>query len=388
MRVDRMVRQLVSGCRGIVHASRLTAVVKVVDGIVRGGRLCPASVGRKLRRSGGPTPKNGIKSVDRLIGNPHLFIERWQFFRSLAARLLVGCARPVILVDWTQVMGTHQALVAAVPIGGRALPIYVETHSQKMLSNATVEEHFLDRLRDVLPPECRPIVVSDAGYKGPFFEAVKALGWDFLGRIRGTSKARPEDSEELISKAEFYARATTTPKDLGAFELFSRQRIPARLVLVRKRRKPGRKPPPPKCKEERELRQAALDPWLLATSVLDGSASYIVGLYAKRMQIEETFRDAKNHRFGWSLEDVRTACVRRAVVLLLLATLALVVVTLVGMDAERRDAHREYQANTTKRRVLSFFVLGCSIIHGGDRKNALLDDFLTALAAIQVLANA
>ena len=40
------------------------------------------------------------------------------------------------------------------------------------------------------------------------------------------------------------------------------------------------------------------------------------------MQIEETFRDTKNHRFGWSLGDVRLSTPQRTAVLLTLAALA------------------------------------------------------------------
>jgi hypothetical protein len=189
-------------------------------------------------------------------------------------------------------------------------------------------------LKAILPASSGPpVVVSDAGFKGPFFEAVLELGWNFLGRVRGTTTARPSDGES-ISKEEFYAAATIHPADLGWFELFPRGlAIRSRLVLVRKRRKPGRKPPPPKNKEEREMRQAALDPWLLATSVPDGDAAFIVGLYAKRMQIEETFRDAKNHRFGWSLGDVQLSTHRRMGALLVLAAVAMTVVTLIGMES-------------------------------------------------------
>ena len=106
------------------------------------------------------------------------------------------------------------------------------------------------------------------------------------------------------------------------------------------------------------------------------------------MQIEETFRDAKNHRFGWSLGDVRLSTPQRAAVLLTLAALAILVVTLIGMAAERRGAHRAYQANTEKRRVLSFLVLAGAIL----RRNALdlppLDDLLTSLALIPSKVNA
>lgn len=385
MRVEGMVRQLVGGCSPVVHVSRLASVVKVVEGIIRANRLVPATIGRNL--PGQANPKHGIKCVDRLLGNPHMVTDRRAIFQAVAERLLRGGPRPAILVDWTQSGGTHEALVAAVPIGGRALPIYLEVHPQKKLGNAAVERKFLSALKAVLSSECQPVIVSDAGFKGPFFQTIRELGWDFLGRIRGTAKAITSDGR-TIAKEEFYEQASTTPIDLGLHGLFVGQRIPCRLVLVRKRRKPGRKPPPPKCKEERELRQAALDPWLLATSLSDGDASYVVALYAKRMQIEETFRDAKSHRFGWSLGDVRLSTHHRTAALLVLAALALIVVTLIGMGAERCGTHRAYQANTRQRRVLSFFALACAIISRRGVQRLSSADFRSSLSAIAKLANA
>lgn len=363
MRVGEMVRQLVGECSAVVHAARLGAVVKAIEGVVQGGRLSPATIGRNLPGQG--RPKHGIKCVDRLLGNPHLARDRLFLLLAVAHRLLRGWARPVILVDWTQAgSSTHQALVAAVPIGGRALPIYLEVHPQKKLGNAAVEKRFLCALKAIVPTECRAVVVSDAGFKGPFFQAVLEIGWDFLGRVRGTTKAI-SPAGQTVAKEDFYASASIVPTDMGLFGLFVRHRIPCRLVVVRKRRRPGPKRLPPACKEERELRQAALDPWLLATSLLDADAASIVTTYGKRMQIEETFRDAKSHRFGWSLGQVRLSTPQRTAALLLLAALALVVVTLIGMAAERTGIHRAYQANTAKRRVLSFFSLACAIIRRG-----------------------
>lgn len=371
MRVGAMVREVLEGCSAVVHVARLNAVVKAVEGVVQGGRLSPATVGRNL--PGSVRPKHGIKCVDRLLGSPHLTRERLFFLLAVAHRLLRGWERPVILVDWTQAgSSTHQVLVAAVPIGGRALPIYLEVHPQKKLGNAAIEKRFLCTLKAVVPSECRPIIVSDAGFKGPFFRAILELGWDFLGRIRGTTKAISSTGQK-IAKEDFYAMASTAPLDLGAYRLFVRQRISCRLVVVRKRRKPGPKRPPPACKEERELRQAALDPWLLATSLSDGDAGSIAALYAKRMQIEETFRDAKSHRFGWSFGNVRLSTPKRTTTLLVIAALALLVITLIGITAERRGLHRAYQANTSKRRVLSFFSLACAIVRRGDLDACLLD---------------
>lgn len=87
------------------------------------------------------------------------------------------------------------------------------------------------------------------------------------------------------------------------------------------------------------------------------------------MQIEETFRDLKSHRFGWSFEDTRSASPQRLQVLLLIAAFAALVTILVGYSLERAGLHRLYQANTIrKRRVLSIFFLGKTAIErrGGE----------------------
>ena len=130
------------------------------------------------------------------------------------------------------------------------------------------------------------------------------------------------------------------------------------------------------------MRQTALDPWLIATSMSDGDAASVVGIYARRMQIEETFRDTKNHRFGWSLGDVRLSTPQRTAVLLTLAALAFLVVTLIGMAAERRGVHRSYQANTAKRRVLSFLVLAAAILRRNSPDRYSFADLLECLALI------
>ncbi|MBN2527941.1 MAG: transposase [Deltaproteobacteria bacterium] len=49
----------------------------------------------------------------------------------------------------------------------------------------------------------------------------------------------------------------------------------------------------PASDAQRKSRKRALEPWLLATSLPVETANSIVKLYAKRMQIEEGFRDIK-----------------------------------------------------------------------------------------------
>ena len=90
-------------------------------------------------------------------------------------------------------------------------------------------------------------------------------------------------------------------------------------------------------------------------------------IYATRMQIEETFRDTKSVRFGWSFRHARTRHAQRYAVMLLLAALAGMVLTLIGIAAERKRLHLRFQGNTIRhRRVLSLFQLGTLIISASD----------------------
>lgn len=353
----------------------------VVESIIQAGRLSLSAVGRATLGRG--RPKHNIKRVDRLLGNVHLRNERWLFFEAVSAWLLGDVARPVLLLDWTKVGDGLHALVAAVPIGGRALPVYVEAHRERYLGNHHVHVRFLKALAAVLPPGCQPVIVTDAGFQGPFFREVLRRGWHFLGRLRGSGKASFPSISAAVTREHLYQTATTTPRDLGACRLYtSSKSVDARLVLVRAKRKPGPRTQRP-CRTNVSIyRDRGRDPWLLATSLTDLTAAQVVDAYALRMKIEETFRDAKNHRFGWSLRHVRCYSADRLANLLLLTTLAIIVVTLLGFEAERRDLHRGYQANTVKQRVLSFFVLGLAIIRRREHEPFLrrhaLTDMLTA----------
>ena len=70
------------------------------------------------------------------------------------------------------------------------------------------------------------------------------------------------------------------------------------------------------------------------------------------------------------------------------AALAFLVVTLLGMAAERRGTHRSYQANTEKRRVLSFLVLAAAILRRHSLDLFSLDDLLGSLALIPTKVSA
>jgi Transposase DDE domain len=374
MSIPSAIERVCEYGRIVSHAVRYRVLVAAVVALVRSQCLSLTAIGRAMR--GTKLPKYGIKRIDRLLSNGHLYRERLDLFSGLAAKLLKANSWAVIALDWTLVGEQFAALVAAVPFGGRALPIYEETHPREHLSKRVIEERFLARLAAILPSGCKPILIADAGFRGPFCQAVLALGWHFVIRIRSKCHVRLETEEVGGDFHRFYEQATSRPKALGWGQFAPRgTRTEARFILYKKKRpskknkKRSRKPrKPPRCNRLRsgsqhKTRRGAIEPWFLATSLAHASAASICDLYATRMQIEETFRDTKNHRFGWSLRDARYRSTQRLDILFLLIALAMLLVTLLGSAAEAAQRHLGYQGNSIKtRRVLSWFVLGNCII--------------------------
>lgn len=370
MRVAGMVRRLCSRSSEQIHAGRLVALGAAVEGLTASEKLSVTGIGRGVMSWA--RPKHSIKRVDRLLSNPHLQSERWALFGSIARKLVGDVERPVILMDWTAVVAGFSALVAAVPVGGRALTIYEEVHPERLNNNPRVQARFLRRLGDVLPSGCRPIIVVDAGFKGPFFRAVRRMGWDFVGRERQRVGIKQGTADWIFTKDAF-RKARTTAKDLGwcLVNKTAGKSFDARLVAISSPRKPHhpwKKRFRGGGKERESYQRNAHQPWLLLTSLAaaDFSADHVVALYATRMQIEQVFRDLKNPRFGWCLRHTRGYSAARLTVLLLIAALGALVVMLVGFAAEQRGHHRAYQANTVRSRVLSLFVLGAKFLRRFD----------------------
>jgi hypothetical protein len=84
------------------------------------------------------------------------------------------------------------------------------------------------------------------------------------------------------------------------------------------------------------------------------------------MQIKQNFRDVKNQQWGFGLRDSKTENMQRLEVLLLIVFIASIILWLIGIAAEAKNLHYEFQANTKRNgRVLSLFSLGWQIIKHG-----------------------
>jgi Transposase DDE domain len=359
MRAEGIVRQVLRDVEGKIHQARLSAVTAAAVALIRGGKIGLAALGRAI---GPKSYKHGIKRIDRLFGNEALAAELEVFYAALARYVVRSMERPVILLDWTEAGPAKWALTAAVPLEGRAITIHSVVVPVSKYTSVKVERDFLATLRGFLGEDCRPILVGDAGFRAPWMKHVRAMGWDFVVRVRGRTLVQRVGESTWRYWKQLGDQARRTPRTLGTYLVTRQQRVEAQLVALDQRTRKRRAHTRPRGAPAMRARRAYREPWLLATS-LDLPAKQIVKLYRARMQIELTFRDLKSHRFGWSFEDARCRSTRRIAIQIMLVAIASLVTLLVGLAAEHDGLSRHFQANTIRnRRVISLVALGRAVL--------------------------
>jgi Transposase DDE domain len=355
MHAGDIVTRVLGPCLNGVHAKRAAACQRAVLAVVLGAALSLSAIALGIRSATGY--RHRIKSVDRLLGNAALHAARSSLYAALAARWLCGVRQLLLVIDWSDLTPDQSWhwLRASVAVEGRSVTLYEEVHPQRRLGNPKVHRQFLARVAGLLPAGCAPIVMTDAGFHAPWFKAVSARGWAFVGRIRGRDTVQHETGPWIRGTA-LYTHATAQARNLGQHTYVRSNPIEVRLVLVKLpargrhrlniygRRRLGR--------SSRKCARAAHEPWLLAASMrLDHlSAAAIVQLYAQRMRIEQSFRDTKNLRYGQGLRIARSRTRERLQMLLLIGHLAAFVQRLIGEAAKAHQLQLNFMATRRKTR--------------------------------------
>lgn len=366
MHAKRFLHKLLSE---VMHQKRLKTLALVVEGVFRTKKISVTNLGRGI--VGKMQERSAIRQADRLVGNPHLYGERKQAYEKVIKLVVGNKKRPKIIVDWSAVPnGKLYILRAGLVARGRALTLYEEVHKAKKQNNTKVHNKFLATFCKLLPKECRPIIVTDAGFHAPWFEQIEALGWDYVGRIRGTYKYSIDDGKTWKTCRFLFKKASVQEKSYGEVLFRKDKSIRTTLYLMKEKRK-WRKARTKtgkiqQNKSSKNYSRSVREPWLLASSL--GGKSHLCArrvkkIYQQRMQIEEGFRDLKSSRYGLSFEEAFSRTILRIENLLLIAMLSTLLAYLVGCIGEKNGLHRKFQVNSVKtKRVLSLFFLGCQMI--------------------------
>lgn len=336
MHARRILCRCLGEVLGPMHARRRHVLLQAFQALIDGRRLTMTDLSRSW--PGATFSHAPLKAVDRLLSNPHVHRSILPLSQAMS-RWLLRTASPVLVVDWVDLRrdGCWCALRAAVPVGGRTVTVYERIYPIKRINSPAAEREFLALLAQVVPEGVRPIVVTDAGFRSGWLRAVAGYGWDYIGRVRNNVKVCGRTDVDWRACATLHAGAGRRAEDLGAYRIVQAEPTPCRLIRVRRQRRHRdqltRAGQPQQGSVARKARKAAREPWLLATSLPAerSHAGQVAAIYGKRMQIEESFRDLKSHRFGMGFEDSQTRDERRLSVLLLLNMLVGFTAWLLGL---------------------------------------------------------
>lgn len=360
----KIVQGFVHRQLSLIHAARRELWCAAVSAVMGGHLLSLSRLARALM--GHSTQKAALKRVDRLMGNQRIGQEA-QVVGAALLRTLCRSGQPlVVAVDWSEVApgGVFVELRAvATRTGmGRGLTIYQQVYPESKLGNARAERALLKTLHGWMPAGVQVIIVTDAGFRRPWFTQVERLGWSWIGRIRaGVCVSRDRIHWEQASA--WFAKATGKACRWSDCWLTRQFRFACDMVLYRRRavggKRYGRAGHGSTPKARREAKASAREPWLLAHSpqLRTCRAEEIVALYGLRMQIEENFRDSKSTPLGMGLEVSQSRSAPRLHALLLIATLAAFLLWHIGQLAEAEGLHLRFKATTRVARELSIITL-------------------------------
>jgi hypothetical protein len=167
-----------------------------------------------------------------------------------------------------------------------ASTLYEEVHPRKHLGSLAVHTRFIKRLAQLVPLGAHPpIVMTDAGFRNPWFRLIAAQGWQWVGRVRNRDFVRRNEAEALLPAKLLYGQARAAA-DLGAVETVRNHPFQCRQVLIKHAPK-GRKHryASGKLKNNSTARKIASryrEPWLLICSPSLGhlSAEAVVRLFS------------------------------------------------------------------------------------------------------------
>jgi hypothetical protein len=324
------------------------AIARAAIAAMHADRLSIAALGRALARVYGIKAKNGIKQIDRLLGNPKFRVD--DVFLVSVPWLVANRKEIVVSLDWTEYAkdGHSRIAINLITEHGRATPLVWKTHRSNDLRDRRneYEDDVLMALTAYLPPDVHVTVLADRGFGDTkLYEYLEHdLGWDFAIRFRGNITVELQDGH-CTTAADLVAQNGRVRGFENALVTAGKYKVG--VVTVK--------------------RKGMKEAWCLATT-LASDPHAVVKLYARRFTCEESFRDEKDRRFGLgSLETTVSTTDRRdrCLVLSMLATIAL---TLLGSAGEQAGCDKDLRANTvTTRRTHSLFRQGREYLFGCSR---------------------
>jgi len=302
-------------------------------------RVALANIGRRMLGNA----RHQIKRCWRFCNNDR--VEPADAMRGVVRRLVKKRRKPLLVaLDWVEVRG-YQTLVASAVLKGRSTPLCwasCEGHTYDgQRSRNAFEESLLLVLRSMVPARVKVILLADRGFGRCALAAfLRRQGFSYLIRIQPKVTVKLKGFSGKLLDYPVLKGVARVLKDVayrsdGAVEQH---------VVVRW--KPGLPPKRDEC-------------WFLMTD-LAGTAHQLCALYARRMTIEQLFRDHKSKRNGWALRDTQLKTPQRLDRLLLILAIAYLLLCGVGLIAQQ--THKPSAWCSSSKDLCSVFRIGLIMI--------------------------
>ncbi|MDP4536985.1 IS4 family transposase [Alkalimonas collagenimarina] len=269
MNVRTILTNIVSFVTPKMHATRQKAVTDCVYSLANGSSATVTSIGRGIDTAA--YEKHSIKRADKLLSNANLLREKTLVFGAVC-RLFCTAKHPTISIDWSDLdeCKRHFLLRAALSFDSRSITLYEEVHPLSTKEKPVTHKLFLRTLLLLLPVDCKPVIVTDAGFKTPWFRQIEALGWYFVGRVRKPNLYSTDKGTHWQCISQLYDKASQRPKQYQA-EIARSSPFACTLTLYKQKAKgrhafnaDGSKKA---SKTSQSNARANTDPWLLASNL-------------------------------------------------------------------------------------------------------------------------
>ncbi len=326
-----------------LHAKRIGSLADATLGILVAGSLAIHAIGHGLAMAAGLMDKHAVKQVDRLLSNINVEVE---LLFSSWVRTIVGSRESIIVnLDWSDFDDDdHTMLVISMQTRhGRATPLIWRTVVKSKLKHKRNdhEDEVLVLLREALDTLGRNVKVTVVADRGFCDHALFAflrddLKFEFIIRFRGNIYVTSASGETRSAK-EWRSKGGRMTTLHDAFITAKKHPVSTIVVVQDKGMK---------------------DTWCLAVSDKAFSGTSIKKIYGKRFTCEETFRDIKDMRFGLGMKWTSITRTDRRDRMMFVASVAHLLLTLLGEAGERAGLDRVLKTNTSKKRTLSLFRQG------------------------------
>lgn len=366
---------------------RSRALGEMVWGLIQAGVVAFAAIGRKM--AGPAEEASNIKKAFRWCHNKLVDVAAVQqtLIRLLVPRAALNVEGlgqvAVVAIDWHSYdHGDVSGLRVSLMTGSRALPLlWYEFKSSELKDRMhEIELRVLQDLLRYRPEGVKWLTLLDAGFKHP--ELLDLLEKAGFYVVRSGSKLVVHSGRACWTNIGNLPVATGQIVEFGW--LYWNRKNPRRVRLVSARlydikpRKRGRRT---RQAGRYKSRQPGLCPVITNLPFEACSAVVVIRLYARRFEIEHSFRDIKNSTLGMDMEHVHLLEATTYSRLMCIVALAETTLWLAGSEVETRGLHRRLTPSCPKdgHRVLSLRnagFLGLKYIELS--MNQLLDTHLAA----------